>query len=112
MTMTYHCQYERANRINHIINEIGIGNIVLEKYRMTSKEVQSKGFYGKYVCLTDTGITIVKSEDKQTVITMYVTTARELVRLYGGIRNVPSALRKKVDRNQSKYIREGKTIWQ
>lgn len=111
MTLTYHCQYERSNRIQHIQKEIGLGTIVAEQYRRTSREVQSRGYYGKYICLTDTGITIVKSEDKKRVITVYVTTLSELSAVYGGISKAPNELYKKVQYNQTKYIRNGKTIW-
>ncbi len=110
-TMSYHCAHERANRIQKIIAEIGLGQIVLERYKLTSAEVAARGYRGKYVCITDTGVTIVKSEDKLTIITMYVTTMRELVALYGGIKKVPAGLRRRVDYNQTKYIRNGKTIW-
>lgn len=104
-TMTYHAQYQRANRMQHIIDQIGFGQVIREKYMRAGMEA------GKYICITDTGITIVKSEDKTKVITFYVTTQRELVAVYGGTKKIPSFLRKKVDFNQSKYIRDGKTIW-
>ena len=104
--MTYHCEVHRANRVKHIIEEIGIGQVVKEKYVR-----YNIGEAGRYLCLTDTGITIVKSEDKQTIITMYVTTQRELVAVYGGTKKVPPFLKKKVDHNQSKFTKEGKTIW-
>ena len=107
MEMTYHCKVERAERIQKIIALIGLGQVVREKYYRQS----NLAGHGKYVCITDTGITIVKSEDKQKVITMYVTTYRELVAIYGGEKKIPPYLRKKVDRNQTKYIHNGKTIW-
>lgn len=106
MNMTYHCEVQRADRVKHIVEEIGIGQIVKEKYVR-----YNIGEAGKYICVTDTGITIIKSEDKQTVITMYVTTQRELVNVYGGSKKVPPFLRKKVDYNQSKFTTNGKTIW-
>ena len=104
--MTYHVAVQRANRVQHIIDDIGIGQIVKEKYVRFSLEQA-----GRYVCLTDTGITIVKTEDKLKIITMYVTTQRELVAVFGGAKKVPPFLRKKVDYNQSKYTERGKTIW-
>lgn len=104
--MTYHVQVQRAERMNHIINEIGIGQIIKEKYTRFSLEQA-----GRYVCLTDTGITIIKSEDKSTIITMYVTTQKELVAVFGGAKKIPPFLKKKVDHNQSKYTERGKTIW-
>ena len=104
--MTYHVAVTRADRVKHIIEEIGIGQIIKEKYVRYGLEAA-----GRYLCLTDTGITIVKSEDKLTVITMYVTTQRELVSVFGGTKKIPAFLKKKVDYNQSKYTNKGKTIW-
>lgn len=104
--MTYHVRVDRAERVKHIIEDIGVGQIIKEKYvRFSLNEA------GRYVCLTDTGITIVKTEDKQKIITMYVTTQRELVAVFGGVKKVPPFLKKKVDHNQSKYTEGGKTIW-
>ena len=104
--MTYHVAIQRADRVKHIVDNIGIGQIVKEKYVRFSLEQA-----GRWICLTDTGITIVKDEPKEKIITMYVTTQRELVSVYGGTKKVPSFLRKKVDYNQSKYTERGKTIW-
>ncbi len=104
--MTYHVSVQRADRVKHIIEEIGIGQIIKEKYVR-----YNIGQAGKYICLTDTGVTIIKSEDKSTIITMYVTTQRELVSVFGGTKKVPAFLKKKVDHNQSKYTERGKTIW-
>lgn len=104
--MTYHVAVQRANRVQHIIDDIGLGQIIKEKYTRFSLEQA-----GRWVCLTDTGITIIKDEAKEKVITMYVTTQRELITVFGGTKKVPAFLRKKVDHNQSKYTREGKTIW-
>ena len=47
-TFTYHCQYERANRVQHIVKEIGIGQVIKKSYTA-----------GRYLCITDTGITII-----------------------------------------------------
>ena len=106
MEMTYHVAVQRADRVKHITEEIGLGQVIKEKYTRFNLDQA-----GRWVCLTDTGVTIIKSEDKLKIITMYVTTQRELVLVYGGAKNVPSFLRKKVDKNQSKYTQAGKTIW-
>ena len=104
--MTYHVAVQRADRVKHIIEDIGIGQIVKEKYTRFNLEQA-----GRWICLTDTGITIVKDEAKEKIITMYVTTQRELVAVFGGTKKVPTFLKKKVDYNQSKYTERGKTIW-
>lgn len=105
--MTYHVAVQRADRVKHIIEEIGIGQVVKEKYIGYG----IGGPAGRYICLTDTGITIIKDEQKLKMITMYVTTQRELVSVFGGTKKIPTYLRKKVDYNQSKYTEKGKTIW-
>ena len=110
MNMTYHCRVQRKNRVQEIIDNIGLGQVVREKYVHTQEQITAKE-PGTYTCITDTGITLIKTEDKQTVITMYVTTYRELVAIYNGERNIPKFLHKRVDRNQSHYIKNGKTIW-
>jgi hypothetical protein len=106
MEMTYHVAVQRAERVKQMVERIGIGQVIKEKY--TQFRV---GEAGRWVCITDTGITIIKDEAKQKVITMYVTTQKELVAVYGGTKKIPAFLRKKVDYNQTKYVKEGKTIW-
>lgn len=104
--MSYHVSVQRADRVQHIIDEIGIGQIIKEKYVR-----YNIGEAGRWVCLTDTGITIIKDEQKAVIITMYVTTQRELVAVFGGPKRIPAFLKKKVDHNQSKFTDRGKTIW-
>jgi len=106
MEMTYHVAVQRADRVKHIVEEIGIGQVVKERYMG-----YGIGQAGRYICVTDTGITIIKTEDKLKIITMYVTTQKELVFVFGGTKKVPAYLRKKVDHNQSKFTQAGKTIW-
>lgn len=108
--LTYHAETQRANRLQQIINNVGLGQIVKECYVRDFNKVEH-GQAGAYICITDTGVTIIKDELKQKVITMYVTTFRELVKCYNGVNRIPSWLRKRVDRNQIKYINNGKTIW-
>jgi hypothetical protein len=100
MEMSYHCRIERADRVQHIVSEIGMGQVVKEKFVRNC-----------YTCITDTGITIIKTADKLKVVTMYVTTYRELVAVYEGTKKIPPYLKKKVDRNQTFFTNDGKTIW-
>lgn len=109
-TLTYHCEVQRANRMQNIVEKIGIGQVVIEKYMRSYNKAQA-GQPGQYICITDTGITLVKTEDKSKIITMYVTTQNELVRIFGGRNKVPKFLIKKVDHNQSLFTKAGKTIW-
>ena len=100
MEKTYHVAVERANRVQNIIDRIGIGQVVKEKFVNNC-----------YTCITDTGVTLIKSADKLKLVTMYVTTYKELVAVYNGPKKIPPYLRKKVDHNQSLFTKAGKTIW-
>lgn len=104
--MTYHVAVQRAERVKHIIEDVGLGQIIKEKYTRFNI-----GEAGRWICITDTGITIIKDETKAKIITMYVTTQKELVAVFGGTKKIPPFLKKKVDHNQSKFTKEGKTIW-
>ena len=110
LKMSYHCGVERANRVHNIVEKIGLGQIVKEKYTRNFGQIAA-GNEGRYLCVTDTGIIIVKTEDKQTAITMYVATMKLLAFIYGGNRAIPPYLRRKVDRNQSLYTKYGKTAF-
>lgn len=110
MEMSYHCKVQRKNRVQEIIDNIGLGQVVREKYTHTMEQIAANK-PGTYTQITDTGITLIVTEDKKTIITMYVTTYRELVALYNGQKNIPTYLHKRVDRNQSHYTKNGKTIW-
>lgn len=109
-TLTKHCEFGRKKRIEAIIKNIGIGQIVKETYVRDFNKIETNQ-NGAYICVTDTGITIVKDEIHSKIITMYVTSFKELVMVFKGVNNIPKYLRKKVDQNQIKYIRNGKTIW-
>ena len=88
---------------------------------MTEKEkikmyLENQGISkNKFYQVTGLGIGFLDSGkslgvDKLKIITMYVTTQRELVAVYGGTKKVPPFLKRKVDYNQSKYTERGKTI--
>ena len=106
--LTRHASIDRANRIEQIQNNIGLGQIIKEKYFRSWDKIENNK-NGVYVCITDTGVTIIKDELKQKIITIYVTTYSELLAIYQGANKIPTWLRKKVDKNQSHYIQKGKT---
>ena len=108
--LTRHVEIHRAHRVEQIKSQLGIGQIVKKHYERSIDKAVS-GQAGVYICITDTGITLVKDETETKIITMYVTTYGELVKCFNGAKNIPTSLRKKVDRNQSKFISHGKTIW-
>lgn len=109
MKLSYHCEVGRANRVQAIIDTVGLGQIVAKKYFRSPDDI-SYGKPGRYLCITDTGVTMILTEDMETIITVYITTYKELLNVYNGAKKIPPYLKKKVDRNQTYFIRNGKTI--
>lgn len=105
--LTKHCEIYRRNRVSEIIDKVGVGQICKKIYR-SNFGIPARNVY---ICITDTGVTIIKDETETKIITMYITTYRELVSVYGGEKRIPKFLHSKVDRNQSKFTKHGKTIW-
>lgn len=91
--MTNHARYDRADRINAIIDTIGIGEIVL---------IVPKNEY-REICLTDTGVVIVRATADRKIITVYVASlqlARTLYEKKFNINRLPKALFDTVRCNQ------------
>lgn len=99
MELTYHAKIQRADRIRMIEQKIGFGTVIKEVYHN-----------GCFQCLTNTGIILVKDDNRELLITAFVATQRELVMMYGGTKKIPPYLRKKVDHNQSLFTMDGKTV--
>ena len=55
MTLSYHAQYERADRLARLEEVLGFTNVVLE--------VKDYGAYKRY-CVTSSGIVIVKAMEE------------------------------------------------
>lgn len=83
LTLSYHAEVERADRIAFINERIGWGQIIKEAY-----------YHGRYHCITDTGVALVVASDRQTVVTLYLVDAMELQRTFNN--NTPKFLLKKV----------------
>ena len=109
MKLSYHCEYYRAERVQKIIDTVGLGQIVAKKYFHSMNDILN-GKPGTYTCITDTGVTMICSEDMETIITVYITTYKELINVYNGEKKIPPYLKKKVNQNQAYFIRNGKTF--
>lgn len=94
--MSYHLMDDRAKRTEFIIDNIGFGEVVKEKFYMDEKN-------GKYWRqLTDTGILIVLNEEHKIIVTMWIATMKQATDIFDG-RRLPNYLYKKVMKNQQ-YI--------
>lgn len=109
MTMTKHCS-RRIERITHIHKEIGLGDVVCEKYVHTMRDKEF-GYGGRYVYLTTTGVILVITEDKQTLITLYLATLAEAISMFKGYAEIPNEVCERIRFNETRYIENNKTIW-
>ena len=81
-----HALEEREDRIVWIATEVGFGQVVdtIQIYDVERSYRQ--------VDLTETGVAIIKANDEDLVITMYLPTRRQLINWYGDKNLVPIRL--------------------
>lgn len=87
MKFTYHAREERLERLAFIGATVGFG-----------KPIKEDVFNGTRHQLTDTGVILVKSLDRQTLITAFIASERRVAAMYHG--SVPSHIRKIVIKNR------------
>lgn len=76
--ITYHISEERVDRACYIMQTIGIGEAIKEVRCVDEKGRTS------WRRLTNTGVILVLSEDKQICITLYIATQSQVSAMYKG----------------------------
>lgn len=94
---TYHISADRIERATYIMTTIGIGDIIKE-----CRQVDEKGRVS-WQCLTNTGVILILSEDKQVCITLYIAQQPKVSAMYQG--KTPSWVINMVKKNR-KYAEE------
>ena len=91
--LSNHLVRDRIDRMNYIVNQIGIGTVIIEAIDPKTHAIRQ---------LTDTGIMIIKSEKEDKIITMYVANQKNLHECYkwAGRKKVPEAMENKVKKNK------------
>ena len=89
---TYHISEDRLDRACYIMQTIGIGEIVKEE-----RCIQEDGRIS-WQCLTNTGVILVLSEDRNVAITLYIASQAKVSAMYKG--NTPSWMFKVVKKNR------------
>ena len=97
---TYHISEDRLDRAMFIMTTIGIGNIIKEQ-----KCIDEKGRIS-WQCLTNTGVILVLSEDKQVAVTLYIATQPKVSAMYEG--KTPSWVIKMVRKNKELAEKQNK----
>ena len=96
MTLSYHAQYERADRLARLEEVLGFTNVVLEVKDYSDR---------KRYCVTSSGIVIVKAMEEDFVITAYMITVDHLYHLCmkAGKKQMPPKLYKRVCKNMERH---------
>lgn len=89
---TKHAGEDRLDRITAIAMTIGFGQVIKERQMEENKWYQ----------VTDTGIMIVRTPNKEAVITMWTASQRQVAEVYGDER-VPETLKNRMRANKKKF---------
>lgn len=94
MELTYHAQYERAERIARLEETLGFTKVVFEVVHKQAR-----------VCVTSSGIAVVKKLHEEVLITAYAISIDELYALchIAGKKQVPPKLYKRVVKNMERH---------
>lgn len=90
-TPTRHASEDRLDRITAIALTIGFGKVIKERQRD-----------GKWYQITDTGVLVVRTPDKESIITIWAATQRQVADIYGE-ETIPGTLRYKMKANRKKF---------
>ena len=89
---TYHASEERLDRITAIAMTVGFGQVIKERQMGE----------GKWYQITDTGVLIVRTPDKHSIITMWTAKMKQVAEIYGDER-VPETLKNRMRANRKKF---------
>lgn len=90
-TPTRHASEDRLDRITAIAMTIGFGQVIKERQKD-----------GKWYQITDTGVMVVRTPDRESIITMWAATQRQVADIYGE-ETIPGTLRNKMKANRKKF---------
>lgn len=96
-TMTKHARVDRQARIDYIIDTVGIGEII-------AGAVGTNNGHANYECLTNTGVLLIFSLDRKTLITAYIPNTQKAVAVYLQAtqrKKMPDGLYNRVKANQT-----------
>ena len=94
MKLTYHAQYERADRMARLEETLGFTNTAFEVVHRQAR-----------ICVTSSGIAVVKRLEEEVLITAYAITIDELYALchIECKKQIPPKLYKRVVKNMERH---------
>lgn len=98
ITSSRHVLEERKDRVDFIKQKVGFGQVIKEVYTSKGNQLGNR----TWKQLTDTGVVLILSEERDTLITVFLCDMNMLKNTfyYGNSKKIPSYLRKKVQLNQ------------
>lgn len=97
-TISYHASEERIERLTACLTTLGYNDFVLQV------EDKQRG-NNTTQFLTDTGIIIVRNSDNGNIVTGYMATIAQAIKMYrvAGFEKMPDGMYNKIVRNNKKY---------
>lgn len=97
-TISYHASEERINRLTACLATIGYNEFVLQVEDKKRGNNTTK-------FLTDTGIVIIRNTDNGNIVTGYMATVSQAIKMYrmAGYKRMPNGMYKKIARNNEKH---------
>lgn len=97
-TISYHASEERIERLTACLTTLGYNNFVLQV------EDKKRG-NNTTQFLTDTGIIIVRNSDNGNLVTGYMATVAQAIKMYrvAGYQKMPDGMYRRVVRNNEKH---------
>lgn len=98
-SISYHASTERLDRLTSCIEKLGLSDtFALE---VEDKERNN----GTTKCLTTTGIILVRNTENSNLVTGYMATVAQALRMYemAGYERMPNGIYKRIKKNNEKY---------
>lgn len=93
ITLTHHAEADRLDRLATILQVLDLGKIIQERIDLEKETT---------MCLTSTGIMLVKSKRIGKLITGFMATVNQMAYVYGDA-VIPSTIKQVVKYNNKKY---------
>lgn len=102
ITSSRHVLEERKDRVDFIKRKVGFGQVIKEVYTSKGNQLGNR----TWKQLTDTGVVLILSEERDTLITVFLCDMNMLQNTFyhGNSKKIPSYLRKKVQSNQIQWF--------
>lgn len=98
--MTRHARFDRMSRLEYILDTVGIGEVIAE----IENTHDARGGFQR---LTSTGVIVITSQNKRTIVTAYIATIEQACGVYckaKRVKRMPNNLYNRF-KNNAEYVK-------